>query len=121
MGVEHYGPFRLQSGSVTSHSDRGDTARREQWYEAPSDRFFKEGSILIHNISAVGKNTYCRIKQLRKEEIKLKGQDDIEVPVEVVRAFLVEANAETGAGLSNIGKTAWIEATIEADLVEYKK
>jgi hypothetical protein len=50
--VQHYGPFDIQSGKVTSTSDSGATADRSQWYTAPDDRFFVDESIKITLISA---------------------------------------------------------------------
>jgi hypothetical protein len=43
----------------------------------------------------------------------------VEVIVNVIGAFRVQAHAETGSGVFNIGKTAWIEANVEADLVKF--
>jgi hypothetical protein len=120
QNVEHYGPFNIQSGKVTSTNDRGETAHRSQWYSAPQDRFFAEQSIHIKINSAVGHNTHCNVVEVKRKTIMLHN-DGIEVPVSVITDFRVEAHAETGSGAWNIRKTAWIEAEVEADLVKYER
>ncbi len=81
-------------------------------------RFFAEESIHIETISAFGHNTWCNVINTTRKTINLQN-GNATVPVSVITAFEVEAHAETGSGYNNIGKTAWIEANVSADLVKY--
>lgn len=117
-----YGPFNIQSGKVTKKAleSTGKTAHRDQWFKAPSDSFFVEGSWAIKTISAGGKNAAITIVRFKRKIVEITLPSGAKIDHQFVTAFLVSAHAETGSGKSLSDKTAWAEGEVSAEIQEFK-
>ncbi len=117
---EPYGPFNFDGGKIACNDDRGPEIQKYQAYKAPSDRFFKEESIKVSEISGWGKAHSCTISDIKKKKIKVKTEvGEIEIPV--ITEFTVYAHADCGSGLLNNsgGKSASVECEVAATMVKH--
>jgi hypothetical protein len=119
-GEETFGPFNLDGGNITCKSFSGDEIKKFATYTAPTDRFFKEGTISVGKISGwAPKENKCELRSVSRQPIKVK-TDFGEVEVSVIKSFEVFAGADCGTdGSKFIGKTASIECSVSATMVKY--
>lgn len=117
---EMFGPFNLDGCHITCKSFSGDEIKKFQTYNAPADRFFKEGSISVKKISGwAPKEEKCELRSVDKRIIKVRTDyNEIEVPV--ISSFVVFAGADCGTNVASFaGKTASIECEVSAEMVKY--
>ncbi len=121
MAVETYGPFNFQSGKVSKKAleSTGKTAHRDQWYDAPNDRYFVEDTWHVHIISAKGKNAGITINDFKKTPVEVTLPNGTKVTHHFVTSFHASAHAETGSGKTLTDVTAWVEGEVSAETQEF--
>lgn len=121
-GEEPYGPMNVDGGHITCKSFSGDEIKKEQRFAATSDRFFKEGSITVSEISGYAPKKHgCDLTNIERKTVTLNS-DVGPVDVSVIHAFSVYAYADCGTDATRfMGKTASVECEAKATLVEYRK
>lgn len=117
---EAYGPFNFDGGHITCKSFSGDEIKKWQTYRASSDRFFKENSIKVVQISGYAPKEYkCELSAIRRQPIQVQSDAGM-VEVSVIKEFDVFAGADCGTDpVKFLGKTASIECEVSATLVKY--
>jgi len=118
--AESFGPFRHDGGKISCNDDRGPEIKETQIYKAPNDRFFKEDSIKVSEISGWGKAHSCTISNIKKQKISVQ-TDSGTFDVDVVTEFAVYAHADCGSGALNNsgGKTASVECSVTAEMQKF--
>lgn len=118
--AEPYGPFRHDGGKIACNDDRGPEIKESQVYKAPTDRFFRDGTIQVSEVSGWGKAHSCSISDMKKKKISVS-TDAGTFDVDVVTEFTVYAHADCGSGVLNNsgGKTASVECMVSADMQKY--
>ncbi|MGO4741735.1 hypothetical protein AB4099_34915 [Bosea sp. 2KB_26] len=116
--AEAFGPYTVRAQEVKSGSDKGKTTHASLRFQVPNDRFVDETKIKWVSQQGTGRNQSCSISYER-EPLRLK-TGNFEVDVSNVKAVTVTAHAETGSGVTNIGKSAWKECTIAGEMQEFK-
>lgn len=119
---DKYGPINIQSGKVQKGAldDSGKTAHRDQWFDAPPDRFFVEDSWKIEMISDHGKNAYVKIVDVKRKPVKITLPSGVVIDHNFAVSLRVAAHAETGSGFTFETKTAWAEGTLIASTQEFE-
>lgn len=117
---ESFGPFKYDGGKISCNDDRGPEIQQYETYRAPSDRFFKEGSITVAEISGWGKEHSCSVSEIKRKTIKVH-TDYGEIETSVISEFTIYAHADCGSGLANNsgGKTAAVECSVSATTTKY--
>ena len=92
----------------------GHTADKREWVIAPGDKYFVNPTTSPQGFT--GRNVACEIggsDGVQQRRVSVGGGG---VTVTFAKKYLVVAHAETGSGLQNIGRTAMMVCTFNAEV-----
>lgn len=120
--ADKFGPINIQSGKVRkgAFDDSGKTAHRDQWFDAPPDRYFVEDSWKINMISDHGKDAFVKIVEVKRKPVKITLPNGSVLDHKFAVSLRVVAHAETGSGFTSETKTAWAEGELVAEMQEFE-